>query len=154
MVKNWAWSLGQDDPLEKGMATHSRSLAWKIPWTEEPGGLQSMGLQRVRHIWMTNTFTNTLNKTGTESPLDVWKDSTINHLRATVLKNICLTTMSRVYPWGHEWKVPPPHYISKKLLEHFFSFYQKLRVPTSEFHFENLMTISRRVSGTDTKSTR
>ena len=37
------WSLGQDDPLEKGMATHSSILAWKIPWTEEPGGLQSMG---------------------------------------------------------------------------------------------------------------
>ena len=41
--------LGQDDPLEKGMATHSSILAWRIPCTEEPGGLQSMGLQRVRH---------------------------------------------------------------------------------------------------------
>ena len=39
-------SLGQEDPLEKGMATHSSILAWRIPWTEEPGGLQSMGLQR------------------------------------------------------------------------------------------------------------
>ena len=42
-------SLGQEDPLEKEMATHSSTLAWKIPWTEEPGRLQSMGLQRVRH---------------------------------------------------------------------------------------------------------
>ena len=42
-------SLGQQDPLEKEMATHSSILAWKIPWTEEPGRLQSMGLQRVRH---------------------------------------------------------------------------------------------------------
>ena len=42
-------SLGQEDPLEKGRATHSSILAWKIPWTEEPGGLQSMGSQRVRH---------------------------------------------------------------------------------------------------------
>ena len=40
---------GSEDPLEKGMATHSSILAWRIPWTEEPGGLQSMGLQRVRH---------------------------------------------------------------------------------------------------------
>ena len=40
-------SLGQEDPLKKGMATHSSILVWKIPWTEEPGGLQSMGLQRV-----------------------------------------------------------------------------------------------------------
>ena len=42
-------SLGWEDPLEKGMATHSSILAWRIPWTEEPGGLQSMGSQRVRH---------------------------------------------------------------------------------------------------------
>ena len=42
-------SLGQEDPLEKKMATHSSVLAWKISWTEEPGGLQPMGLQRVRH---------------------------------------------------------------------------------------------------------
>ena len=46
-------SLGQEDPLEKEMATHSNILAWEIPWTEEPGGLQSMGLQRVRHDFMT-----------------------------------------------------------------------------------------------------
>ena len=42
-------SLGWEDPLEKGMAIHSCILTWKIPWTEEPGGLQSMGLQRVGH---------------------------------------------------------------------------------------------------------
>ena len=56
MVKNppvkqetWVLSLGWEDPLEKEMATHSCILAWEIPWTEEPGGLQSMGLQRVGH---------------------------------------------------------------------------------------------------------
>ena len=43
------WSLGREDPLEEGMATHSSILARKIPWTEEPGRLQSMGLQRVKH---------------------------------------------------------------------------------------------------------
>ena len=42
-------SLGWEDPLEKEMATHSSTLAWKIPWTKEPGRLESMGLQRVRH---------------------------------------------------------------------------------------------------------
>ena len=42
-------SLGQEDPLEEGRATHSNILAWRLPWTEEPGGLQSMELQRVRH---------------------------------------------------------------------------------------------------------
>ena len=44
-----ARSLGQEDPLKEGMATHSSILAWEIPWTEEPGRLQSMGSQRVRH---------------------------------------------------------------------------------------------------------
>ena len=49
MQETWVPSLGQEDPLEKEMATHSRILAWRIPWTEEPGGLQSTRLQRVRH---------------------------------------------------------------------------------------------------------
>ena len=49
MLETWVQSLGQEDPLEKEMATHSSTLAWKIPWTEEPGRLQSMGLQRVGH---------------------------------------------------------------------------------------------------------
>ena len=44
MQETWVRSLGQEDPLEKGMATHSNILAWRIPWTKEPGGLQSMGL--------------------------------------------------------------------------------------------------------------
>ena len=47
--ETWVQSLGGEDPLEKGMATHSSILAWRIPWTEEPGGLQFMGLQRVGH---------------------------------------------------------------------------------------------------------
>ena len=48
MPKTWVQSLGQEDPLEEGMATHSSILAWKTPWTEKPNGLPSMGLQRVR----------------------------------------------------------------------------------------------------------
>ena len=48
-INNLTLSLGQKDPLEKEMATHSSTLAWKIPWVEEPGGLQSMGSLRVRH---------------------------------------------------------------------------------------------------------
>ena len=58
MVKNlpatwgtWVKSLGWEDPLEEGMATHSSILAWRIPWTEGPGGLQSIGSPRVRHDW-------------------------------------------------------------------------------------------------------
>jgi len=49
MQETWVRSLGREDPLEKEMATHSSILAWRMPWTEEAGGLQSMGSQRVRH---------------------------------------------------------------------------------------------------------
>ena len=54
---DWVWFLGQEDPLEKGIAFCSSILAWRIPWTKEPGGLQSMGSQRARHNWATKTHT-------------------------------------------------------------------------------------------------
>ena len=50
------WSLGREDPSEEEMATHSSILAWRIPWTEEPGGLQSVRSQWVGHDWVTNTL--------------------------------------------------------------------------------------------------
>ena len=53
LQETWVQSLGQQDPLEREMATPYYSLAWEIPWTEEPGGLQFMGLQRVGHNWVT-----------------------------------------------------------------------------------------------------
>ena len=53
MWETWVRSLGREDPLEKEMATHCSILAWRIPWTEEPGRLQSMGVQRVGHDWAT-----------------------------------------------------------------------------------------------------
>ena len=59
-------SLGWEDPLEKGMATHSSFLAWRIPWTEDPGGLQSMGSQRGGHDWAT--------KHSTAHRVDQWRD--------------------------------------------------------------------------------
>ena len=60
----WVRSLSQEDPLEKEMAAHSSILASEIPWTEEPSGLLSMGLQRVGHEWATNTFTLICEKIG------------------------------------------------------------------------------------------
>ena len=53
MQETQVWSLGQEDPLEEGMATHSSIIAWRIPQTEEPGGLEFMGLQRVGQDWAT-----------------------------------------------------------------------------------------------------
>jgi len=63
-------SLGREDLLEKEMATHSSTLAWKIPWTEEPSGLQSMGSQRVRHDWATSLYF--YKNVGTKSPKSYW----------------------------------------------------------------------------------
>ena len=56
----WVGSLGWEDPLEKGMATHSSILAWRIPWRVEPSGLQSAGLQRAGHDWATKHSTAVL----------------------------------------------------------------------------------------------
>ena len=55
-MQTWVRSLGQEDPLEEEVATGSNILAWRIPWTEEPGRLQCMGWQRARHDWATNTI--------------------------------------------------------------------------------------------------
>ena len=61
MQETWVWSLGREDLLEKETVTHSSILAWRVAWTEEPGRLQSIGLQRVGHDWATNThFTQLL----------------------------------------------------------------------------------------------
>ena len=56
MRETWIQSLGREDPLEKEMATHSSTLAWKIPWMKEPGRLQSVGSQRVGHDWETSPY--------------------------------------------------------------------------------------------------
>ena len=65
--ETWVQSLGQEDSLEKEMATHSNILAWNIPQTEEPGELQSMGSQRVQHDWETNPFTFSVGSTTSKS---------------------------------------------------------------------------------------
>ena len=59
MQETWVRSLGREDPLEEGTETHSSILAWRLTWTEEPGGLQSTGLLRVRRDWVNNTHTPT-----------------------------------------------------------------------------------------------
>ena len=58
MQETWLRSLSQEDPLEKGMATHSSILSWRIPWTEKPGRLEPIGLQRVGHNWSDLAYTH------------------------------------------------------------------------------------------------
>ena len=53
ILRDQIWPLGSEDPLEEDTVTHSNILSWEIPWTDEPGGLQSMELQRVEHDWVT-----------------------------------------------------------------------------------------------------
>ena len=89
-VETWVWSLGWEDPLEKGKATHSSILAWRIRSTEEPGGLQSTGSQRVGHDWATNT--HTLQKKKQEYLLTTlfggWLEERKNHYsRIQAIKN-------------------------------------------------------------------
>ena len=58
LQETWVWCLSEEDPLEKGMVTHSSILVWEIPWAEEPGGLQAMKSQRVRYNWETKQQQN------------------------------------------------------------------------------------------------
>ena len=67
MQETWVRSLGLEDPLEKGLATHSSILAWRIPWTERPGGLLSIESQRVEHSWVINVCAHARTHTHTHN---------------------------------------------------------------------------------------
>ena len=116
MQKAQVWSLGWEDPLEKGMTTYSRILVWIIPWTEEPGGLQSLGFQRARQDWATNTFTftylvySTLTEFSTPEHKDLpWASLAVQWLRIllamqeTMVRSLVwedLTCLGAVEPTG------------------------------------------------------
>ena len=112
MQETWVWSLDGKDPLEKGIAIHSSILAWRIPWTEEPGGLQSMGMQRVGHNWATDTFTFTdedkhfpsLSLLKTVLPWTSLKIHTLLHrIPNTIFK---LAVYFSLHVWGPKNKLP------------------------------------------------
>ena len=94
-------SLGWKDPLEEQMATHFSILAWKIPWTEEPGGLQSMGLQRVEHTWATE-----------HAPPTIQIKSSINKLRMGRIW--CFTYVIKI---THGWQVCVNHSVMSNSLD-------------------------------------
>ena len=103
-----------EDPLEKKTTTHSSILAWKTPWTEEPGGLQSMGLRRIRDDWATDTFT--LRKT--EGTTEVTQDLNLtpekhkdkyNSLSAVCLFRLLLGEHRQALRLFQLWPLPPPY---------------------------------------------
>ena len=92
MQETWVQSLSQEDPLEKDMATLSIILAWRIQWTEKPGRLQTMGSQRVRHDWATNTHFSSVWRPGVHllrGPV-----SLATHVD-TILHHLILITMDK-----------------------------------------------------------
>ena len=99
-TRDRVWSLGQEDPLEEEMATHPSIIVWRISWTEEPGGLQSMGSQRVGRNWATNTHWNAL---------DNCYVPTAGEGNGTPLQHSCLEnpmdggawSLVSCSPWGH-----------------------------------------------------
>ena len=84
MQETQVWSQGRKDPLEKGTVIHSSILAWRIPWTEEPGGLQSMGSQRLRHDWVTNT--HLLSTQGDDGPRASFLPNTTSQTQFSIIK--------------------------------------------------------------------
>ena len=118
MQETQVQSLGREDPLEKEMATHSSILAWRIPLTEEPGGLQSMGSQRVGHYWVANTSTfpwlrlhasiaggrGSIPGQGTKIPHAVWfRKKHWNHMMEMNLFKMQTTTTKQVL-WYAEFR--------------------------------------------------
>ena len=109
MRETQVWSLGWEDSLEKEMATPSSILAWEIPWTEEPGRLQSMGSQRTGHDWVSNTLTFSLSQWNlTKYPTtENWVSD-----QATVQQN-ALEPLNVLKEYFLPWKVISHRFIEK-----------------------------------------
>ena len=111
--ETWVWPLGWEDTLEKAMATHSSILAERLPWTEEAGGLQTLGLQRVGHDWVTNTFSfHSLGEGAEQGEISIQRDDPIvpykdvDWVSWSPKKVLCLLVrMNFLEEWGR-WHLP------------------------------------------------
>ena len=120
--ETWVWSLGWEDPLEKGMASHASTLAWAILWIEEPGRLQSMGLQRVRHDWKTSLSVS--------APLMRFWPHNLNTFQRPTTECYHLGIWSSKYEFGKYKNIQPilllnemKIYIAGLVICHFFWFF-------------------------------
>ena len=105
MWETWVRSLGWEDSLQKGMATHSSIFAWRIPWTEEPGRLQFMGSQRVRHDWVTFTFIKEHLKLQTLGWIYIYKGNEFN----LWWKKRVISSTDVIHPFSHHLLLRPKH---------------------------------------------
>ena len=105
MQETWVQSLGQKDPLEKDLAPHSSILAWRIPWTEELGGLQSMGSQRVGHDWATFNFTRESCRLSGRRPSSSDHFVGCNNSKFSLRSELCLPAWRG--GWGEPWEASP-----------------------------------------------
>ena len=115
MWETWVRSLGWEDPLEKEMATHSSTFAWKIPWMEKPGKLQFTGLQRVGHDWVTSL--SLLCRTASDSVRIVCVCVCVcvcAHARARSVSQSCPTLCN---PWTAACQDPLPICFQARILE-------------------------------------
>ena len=128
--ETWVRSEGQEDPLEKGMAIHSSILAGRIPWTEEAGGLQCMESQKVRHDWVTNTFTFILMLKTLQ-----WI-STLLRVTAKSLKRLSRTKESST-----QWRLSPPPLLTVSLASLSFPALQKLQLPTYAWNRQQVFNL-------------
>ena len=141
MQKTWVQSLSWEDPQEKGMATHSSVISWKIPGTEKPGGLQSTGSQRFRHKWAINTHKITT----TEVLLQKW----INSIQALQTFKISAEDLSN-NTWsqtnmihdGNTTQISQDEKRSLNLIHRIGYFILGYPIPYHEFFFLSIGTIA------------
>ena len=99
MRETWVWSLGWEDPLKKGKATHSSILACRIPWTEEPGRLQSSESQRVGHDWATFILTHIPRSAIVSGGLLVKNPPAMQEMQ--------IQSLGQEVPWRRTWQLTP-----------------------------------------------
>ena len=108
MWETWVRFLDPEDPLEKGLATHSSILARRIPWTEEPGGVQAMGSQRVGHDWATNTFTFTQRLYFPILRMIKLRLLIRSYVTGPKTEPVCEQVKIQIPVWATQWFPPPP----------------------------------------------
>ena len=105
MKETWVWSLIWEDPLEKGMATHCSILAWRSPQTEEPGGLQPIELQRVRHHWATFTLPTCMNLDSILESRDITLSTKVCLVKAMVFPVVMYGCESWTIKKAEHWRI-------------------------------------------------